>query len=229
MQKRLVRLFSELRELLLYGGFSHRSYAQEGEDMILERIFGPDSIGFYVDVGACHPMRFSNTFNFYKKGWHGINIEPNPNAISLFKKFRRRDININCGVAEDIGRISYFMFDEPALNTFSSEIVTQRLASTTYKIIGQQDVNVLPLKDILNQHLPSGIEIDFMTIDAEGYDIEVLKSNDWSRYRPKWVLVEQLGLKDLTSISGDVPALMQASGYVLFAKTFNTLFYKNNN
>ena len=89
--------------------------------MILSRLFSAKRIGFYVDVGAHHPFRFSKTYKFYKKGWSGINIEPNPEDFHLFSKQRNRDININAGVASKEDDISYFMFNEPDLNTFCEE------------------------------------------------------------------------------------------------------------
>lgn len=80
-----------------------KSYAQEGEDMILHRIFERQSVGFYVDVGAHHPFRFSNTYLFYQKGWRGINIDAMPNSMRLFNRFRPRDINLECGISKGGG------------------------------------------------------------------------------------------------------------------------------
>jgi len=84
--KRITRLVASIHEALFYDGFFRRSYAQEGEDIILGRIFATKPTGFFVDVGAHHPMRFSNPYYFYKQGWCGINIEPNPDSLSLFRK-----------------------------------------------------------------------------------------------------------------------------------------------
>lgn len=78
--------------------FHHKSYSQEGEDMILSRIFGDKKNGFYVDVGAHHPFRFSNTYLFYKRGWLGINIDAMPGSMRLFDRFRKNDINIESAI-----------------------------------------------------------------------------------------------------------------------------------
>ena len=85
-------------KLDILNGYAVKSYSQEGEDMVLYRIFEKQKSGFYVDIGAYHPKRFSNTYFFYKRGWRGINIEPNPEAIKLFKKYRVGDINLEMGV-----------------------------------------------------------------------------------------------------------------------------------
>src|SRR5829696_7661265 len=80
--------------------YSRKSYSQEGEDLILERIFLEQKKGFYVDVGAHHPKRFSNTFLFYKLGWFGINIDAMPGSMSAFESARPRDINLEVAIAE---------------------------------------------------------------------------------------------------------------------------------
>ena len=82
------KILIEIRNKL-FDGFALKSYSQEGEDMVLSRIFSDKNKGFYVDVGAHHPIRFSNTYKFYKLGWHGINIEPNPDSFNLFTMYRK--------------------------------------------------------------------------------------------------------------------------------------------
>jgi FkbM family methyltransferase len=209
----------------LFDGYCLKSYSQEGEDMILHRIFAGKALGFYVDIGAHHPRRFSNTYFFYKRGWSGINVEPNPDVIKLFRSTRERDINLQLGVSDSIGRITYYQFDEPALNTFDSGIVNSRLANTRYKLKSTREVDVERLDKILTDHLPADIQIDFLSIDVEGFDFAVLKSNDWKRYRPKCVLVEALGTSLADVMCGEIFEFMKRQQYVLFAKTYNTLFF----
>lgn len=224
---RLKKYVSNKIKLRLFDSYAVNSYAQEGEDMVLQRIFSQQSTGFYVDVGAHHPMRFSNTYKFYNQGWQGINVEPNPEAINLFKKYRPSDINLNCGVALNKGSLNYYMFDEPALNTFDDEVLKSRIANTPYQHLKTVSIEVRPLAELLRQHVPSNRAIDFLTVDVEGFDLEVLQSNDWVNYRPHWVLVEQLNLADIENLNFEIHNYMQSLNYVLFAKTFNTLFYKN--
>lgn len=203
-------------------------YAQEGEDIVLSRIFDGKRNGIYVDVGAHHPTRFSNTYYFYRNlNWHGVNIEPNPDAIKLFNLQRPRDININLGVASKNATLEFYQFDEPALNTFSKSMLDERLSTTPYKHIGTKSIQVLPLSEILDRHLPLNPHIDFMTVDVEGLDLEVLRSNDWEKYRPSWVLAEQLGIDNIENLDFEIHTFMKSKNYQLFAKTYNTLFYKN--
>jgi FkbM family methyltransferase len=221
----LKRPLLRVRERL-FDTYAVKSFSQEGEDLILRRIFNKQVSGFYVDVGAHHPRRFSNTFNFYRCGWLGINIDPNPDAMRAFLSDRSRDINIQCGVADRPGTLTYYRFDEAALNTFDADVVKSRLANTPYKLLGSIEVRVERLAAILERCLPANQAIDFLTIDAEGMDLQVLKSNDWKRYRPHCVLVESLGVSLEDALRGEIFPFMRDQGYELFAKTFNTLVFR---
>ena len=193
--------------------------------MILARIFDSQSDGFYIDVGAHHPKRFSNTYYFYKRGWRGINVEPDSDAIASFNKSRPRDINIATGIADSPGKMTYHVFDEPALNSFDARLSAEREANTRYHIVERRTLEVMRLDELLRQHLPPGQDIDFLTVDVEGLDLPVIQSNDWNRYRPKCLLLECLD-SNLEKIA-DSPShkFLLGVGYVLFAKTFNTTFY----
>ena len=85
------------------------SFSQYGEDVIIDRLLCHKKRGFYIDIGANHPDRFSNTKRFYVKGWSGINIEPNP---IIFKKFakRTRDVNLNIGIGGGESTIGFLLF-----------------------------------------------------------------------------------------------------------------------
>ena len=108
--------------ILFYKAFGFVA-PQEGENIILERIFAKQFKGLYVDVGAHHPVRFSNTANLYQKGWTGINIEPNQETIKAFKKIRSKDINLNIAISTIKKSCIYYKFKEPALNTTDIKIV----------------------------------------------------------------------------------------------------------
>lgn len=182
--------------------------------------------GFYVDVGAHHPVRYSNTYYFYKKGWRGLNIEPTPTAITPFNILRSRDINLNVGVGSAHKTLTFYCFNEPALNTFSEELALEvDKKDNKYKIIQRVKVEVVPLRDLLKKYLPAGVKIDFMTVDVEGLDFEVLKSNDWDKYSPEYLMVE--GHIDFEEIVNyDVYQFLAEKNYKLVAKTFRTLIFK---
>lgn len=202
------------------------SFSQEGEDLLLRRIFENQEVGFYVDVGAHHPHRFSNTNIFYLLGWRGINIEPNPEMRSLFQRSRGKDINVQMGISNQAGHLTYYMFNEAALNTFD-ECLAHEYESQKYKIKNEIVIQVCRLDHLLNEVMPEGVKIDFMTIDAEGRDLNVLRSNDWERFRPRIVLVEILGFSLANVNQSEEHRYIQAQDYELIAKTVNTFFYRD--
>lgn len=207
--------------------WSTRSWSQEGEDMVLRRIFESRRTGFYVDVGAHHPKRFSNTYYFYRKGWRGINIDAMPGSMALFKKFRPRDTNLEIGIGQQEGQLNYYVFNEPALNSFSDELSREReVANNQYRIEKTVKVNVLPLRDVLKRHLNQS-DIDFLSVDVEGLDLEVLRSNDWSHYRPRYVLAEALNSSLHTLDADPLAKYMSEQGYIVFAKQVNTVFFRD--
>lgn len=202
-----------------------KSYAQEGEDLILQRIFAGQKKGFYIDVGAHHPKRFSNTYIFYCMGWKGINIDARPGSMTLFRRLRGRDINLEIGISRAEGALNYYQFEESALNGFSMDLSISRMKLGTSKLISETIVKTQPLKQILSEYIPISSVIDFLTVDVEGMDLEVLRSNDWKKYRPRVVLVEILASSMEEIALHPINTFMNAEGYRLYSKAMNTVFF----
>lgn len=222
---RLRVLIRHLRHGDLLSPYVRPSFAQEGEDLLLARLFEYQTKGFYVDVGAHHPTRFSNTHLLHKKGWRGINIDPTPGGMTAFRRARPDDINLEIAVSSEDRMLILNIFDEPALNSFSEQVSSQRDQSR-YSIQNTVEVIARPLREILNEHLPHDVEvIDLLTIDAEGHDLSVLRSNDWDRFRPRVVLVEVLGstVEDLNAREEVV--LLRQLGYRIYSKLFHTVVF----
>jgi len=207
-------------------GHANKSYSQEGEDLILRRLFEHKPDGFYVDVGAHHPMRFSNTYLLYRKGWHGINIDAMPGSMKAFNRKRKRDINLEIPVSDKRETLTYYMFNEPALNGFSRELARERDGRGDCRVIAKQDITTATLEEILDKYLPDGQEIDFMSVDVEGLDLQVLKSSNWEKYRPAYVLAEILNSSLETLAASDIHAFLTKAGYASYAKTVHTVVFK---
>lgn len=227
--KKVVELLgmNHIGEIFDIDGERRLYYSQEGEDMILNRIFQNKNSGFYVDIGAFDPKRFSNTYFFYKKGWKGINIEPAGESIQEFRRLRPRDLTLQVAVGNNEDERKFFQFDEPALNTFSENTANLYVAAG-YKITAIKLLKPKKLSDLLQIH-PSDHTIDFMSIDVEGFELEVLKSNDWFRFRPSVLLIEFLGC-DLVNLNDhEAHQFIASKDYELYAKTFNTFIYLDAN
>lgn len=208
--------------------FAKIGYSQEGEDIVLDRFLNYKEKGFFVDIGAHHPIYLSNTYRFYLRGWRGINVDAMPGSMKMFNKIRPFDTNIEAPVSDKVEELTYYIFNEPALNTFSEEEATKKNNLGNYRITRAIKLKTLTLETILDMHLKHGQKIDFLSIDVEGLDLKVLVSNNWKKYRPTLVLIESLNNEhDIASVSTDpVNIFMRQTGYHLVAKTLNTLFYK---
>jgi FkbM family methyltransferase len=160
------------------------SFSQYGEDVLLSHL-KPEARGFYVDVGAYHPVSLSNTYKLYLKGWRGITIEPNPDMTPLFRRFRPEDLHLQIGIASEPGELTYYRLDDPQENTFDGEWATKR----PDKNIDSISIPCLPLSDTLTTHAPSQ-HIDLLNVDCEARDLDVLHSLDWERDRPTAIIVE---------------------------------------
>ncbi len=205
------------------------SYSQEGEDLVLYRLIGHKTNGFYVDIGAHHPYRFSNTYKFYQLGWRGINIDPLPESMKLFKEERPRDISLEVAIVNsDKQQLHYYMFDEPALNTMDDQVATQReLTVPTDKIVKTISVPSYRLVDVLDKYLPNHQDIDFFSIDVEGMDFNVIQSNNWDKYRPNFVVLESLNSNLQEDLNTELSSFLIDKNYNLVAKTANSLIYKH--
>lgn len=211
----LIALFDYLIKSLIYILYRRflGSYSQKGEDLMIDKLFKHKKKGFYIDVGAYHPQMNSNTKFFYEKGWNGINIEPNPSRIKLFLQSRKRDINLNLGIGTNKKKAVFYEFEATGLSTFSKR-EAESLIKIGYKLKGEIKVQVYRLEEIMKKYAKVGV--DFMSVDTEGLDLEVLKSNDWEKYRPKILCIETIDFIDLlTSIKKNASREKAINEYLL--------------
>ncbi|MDZ4168039.1 MAG: FkbM family methyltransferase [Coriobacteriia bacterium] len=165
------------------------SFSQFGEDLVIDAILGSPRDGVYVDVGANDPSELSNTQRFYRRGWRGVNIEPNTALCDELKRQRPEDVNLNIGIASKVGTLTFYLMEPATLSTFDPGAVKDNLAHPGARLAEEVSVAVEPLSDVLDEHVGERA-IDFLSVDTEGLDLAVLKSNDWVRHRPRLVLVE---------------------------------------
>jgi FkbM family methyltransferase len=226
MSDRVRRLIVRIKDLLRTF-LGQESYSQEGEDLVLARIFYGKSTGFYVDIGCFHPIRFSNTYIFYRRGWRGINVDATPGVKADFQKIRPRDINIEGFVSADSSPRRFYLLSEPALNTSNENLAVQRAKDNpAYQIDETITVRPRSLKAILDEYLPKGQSIDFLSVDVEGSDLDVLISNDWDRYKPGIVVAELLATTLEDVARHEIAQFLATKGYRPASKFYNTVLFR---
>lgn len=174
---------------ILHLFYRRYSFSQEGEDIILNQIFNDKKSGIYIDIGAHHPIRFSNTYLFYLKGWWGVNIEADKSKLKYFNIFRKRDINIQALVSTKDHIENYYRFNESALNGILSKKRLKDLLSIGIEPFEKLEIKSLDINKILSKYF--GQNIDFISIDIEGKDHEILSHLDLENLSPKVILIER--------------------------------------
>jgi len=205
------------------------SFSKSGDDIQLYKLINKSTPGTYIDIGCWHPIKASNTYYFSLRGWKGICIDPNPEMKDLFHKLRSKDIFINKAVSNSDKLLKYYMVDESSMNTFDLDFIKEHQLSERIK--RTIEVPSVLLKEVLTEQLTPNDRLDFFDVDVEGYDLEVLKTNDWDRYRPKIVQVEtNVNLK--ADLQSDITNYLESVDYVLHGKSvingdLGNLFFKD--
>lgn len=226
---RIVSQVKTLRGTRLYEHVTGRirskvSYSQFGEDVYLasyfERLRYERNIsvrdGCVVDIGAFRPIMSSNSYFFYKRRWHGLNIDPTPGFKHSFDRVRPRDVNIEAAIAPTEGTATFYLFGRPSVfNTLDPAAAADAMKRTGLQP-SLVPVAVSRLDTLLDRHL-TGRSLEIMMIDAEGYDIEVLRSNDFTRHRPRIVLIEVMDAAAETLAKNLVVEYLAGYGYRLHA------------
>lgn len=206
--------------------YSNYSYSLEGEDLILWRFLNNKPSGFYVDIGTYHPFQHSNSYFFHCQGWRGININATPGSMDAFKKHRPRDTNLEVAISDPPGTKTFYMFEDSSLNSLNETLSKDRI-SRGFRLKQMIEVESRTLAEILSVHLPANTAIDFLNIDVEGFELEVLRSNDWNLFRPLFIIAEvsafgrKNGLTTFEAGRSEVGRYLKSQGYHLVAKTFD--------
>jgi hypothetical protein len=196
------------------------SSSQTGEDMVAGSLLSGVRRGFYVDIGAYHPVGLSNTYHYYLRGWRGLTVDANPQTKRLFNLVRPRDISVLACVDVTEGEEKdYHMFDQPALNTITPMGVQRGMEVHGAKLRSTVRMKTRTLNGLMAEHVPAGQEIHLLSVDVEGLDYELLGSVDFARHRP-WVVC----FEDHEFVSGGLAetpsvALLKQCGYVVAGVT----------
>ena len=191
MKKIFLIIYYFFNILFKKNKFRRISYSYGSVDLLLEHIFKNQSHGFYIDVGCQHPVMNNNTYLLYKKGWNGINIDLDKKNIDLFSFYRKRDLNINVAISSrEDERDLFFYNDKSAINTLEKSVANYQKA----QVKEIKKVKTKTLNSIIENSKFNNLTIDFVSIDVEGHELEVIKGFDLKKYKPKVVIIEFLDL-----------------------------------
>lgn len=204
--------------------YGSKSYSQEGEDIIIERYFQNKNAGFYLDIGAYHPYKYSNTYKLYKKGWKGINIDAGKESISLFNMVRVRDRNILATVGGKSTTAYLYEFEDAVFNTIIKENKEAVINAKQSKLRNKYPVKVIGINEIIKRYVRTK-KVDYLNIDAEGVSYEILKSINYRLFKPSLISVEKenmgMDIKDDKCV-----IFMKSKGYALLSSTPMTHVFK---
>lgn len=209
------------------------SYSSYGEDSILNGVIKRLSWimqkdlfqqNTYIDIGSFHPVKESNTYFLYKKGWFGTLVDPNSYFNALVHEIRPKDILYNCAVDIESGTKEFFMFgDMDSSNTLSSEFAERKRNSQHTAISWTAQVPAKTIDEIVRIHLDYFQRTPFfMNIDIEGKDFDVIKTYSHD-VRIPFIMLED----DSNKIFNGSPirSFMETKGYIPIATTFLTTLY----
>lgn len=204
------------------------SFAQAGEDRILDFLFG--SMGIrkisYIDIGANDPVFCNNTYLFYTRKCRGILVEPDPVFNNVLKKMRPRDTVVEAAISNEAGQAELYIFDEPSVNTLSKKEADLRLASGRYKLKSVTKIPLLTIGNIIIKHLQNKTP-DLISLDVEGVDYAVLQAFDFEKYPvPVWIVETcEYSENHIKPKVNNIIELMTGKGYFVYADTYiNTIF-----
>jgi FkbM family methyltransferase len=203
---------------------SKSSYSQAGEDCIVSLAFYFFGISkpSYLDIGAHHPTSLSNTYFFYKKGCRGVCVEPDPKYARLFRTKRRHDVFLNAAIGfDDTEEADFYLMKSHALNTLSrdSALAMEKAGEKIARVV---KIKLLNVNRVIEQKFPKGV--NFVSLDAEGVDIEILKSFCLDKMRPQVFCVETIAFENQEKVP-DVTEWMLANDYFVFGETYiNTIY-----
>lgn len=210
------------------------SYSQAGEDLIVEYLFQSLKIEkpTYLEIGTNQPMLCNNTYNFYLKGCFGVCVEPDKNMVDLIKANRPGDVVLNVGIGIAESRQAPFYLFPTVVNgwsTFSHEeaIIRQNETAIDFAIV---QVPLTSINTIIKEYFNS--HPNFISIDTEGLDLEILQSLDFDKYTPEVICVETITFGYLNNTEkkiSDISDFMHSKGYVTYADThINTIYARTD-
>jgi len=223
--KNLPRGRQSMASVLEEGRAMRISYSQFGEDLVIRNHFRANfdnSMGRFIDVGAFHPFKYSNTMLLSQLGWRGINIDCDPMKIARFEVLRPQDVNICAGVGEAVRDMIYLQYPMGVTDRIAEPGEQNLLSFEGEKPLKATPIRVTTLTQIIEQSAFRGQHFHYLNVDCEGWDLAVLKSLDFSRYSPDLITAEA----HTEAEQAELTAFLKCRGYRLTDIVVITLFFK---
>ena len=195
-----------------------RHFAEFGEDIFVSRILKNIESGKYIDVGCYHPFKGSLTALLYKKKWDGINIDVSKTSIDLFNFIRKRDLNLNCAVTNFNGKTIFY--ENSPINQQNSLIKSNDKQK-------EIEINCYTLNDILEKYKIQ--KFDYLNIDVEGNELNVLKGLNFNKYQPSLISIENNDLIINEYLETETYKILIKNNYVYVNKIGVTNFFMPSN
>lgn len=199
------------------------SYSHSGEDRLIWKLFGYRPTGTYVDIGCYHPMDYSNTYLLYRAGWRGTVVDADDHFLPLYREARPGDRVVNAAISNSPGIVTLYTLADRSLNTIDDTVARNHEAAKPGSVIGQKTVEARRLGELLGE-VGAG-NVDFLNIDVEGRDLDVLESNDWQRWSPGMIAIEDHAIKLAAVADSPTFRFMAMQGYFLHSKCNYTCIY----
>ncbi len=193
------------------------SYSQHREDIFIRDYF-KNGLGIYIDIGANHPIKISSTYLLYRMGWKGLTVEPIPHLYKMHQRMRKRDQHLNAAVGGTRGKLNFFEIIPDVFSTFDKE-QAERLVSSGAILATTYEMDVVTLADIYHKYFANQ-QVDFVSIDTELYDLQVLLGNDWLVFRPQLIMCED-------SLESDVSNFLESVNYKMIERIGYNIFFEN--
>jgi FkbM family methyltransferase len=209
--------------------YIYNSYSQAGEDSILHFLFQDKNMKSisYLDIGTNSPDFGNNTYLFYTRGSTGVCVEADVTLITEIKKVRPKDAILNVGVSvSNKTEATFYIFDEPSINTFDEQEAYKREKFGTHKIVDKRIVKLFDINQIIKDNFVYNYP-DLLSLDIEGLDFEVLKSLDWDSYPIPVLCIETCTYSEnhIRPKSSEIINFVLSKGYFVYADTYiNTIF-----
>lgn len=208
-----------------------KSYSQCGEDIIVDfiltHVLKIKNIS-YLDIGAHHPIKFSNTALFYEKGFSGINIEPDPTLLNSFLKKRVRDVNLNIAISNENATVDFFIMKNKALNTLSKDEALRMQKEEGETLEKIEKIEVITPNKLFNDLLKTKTFPTFLSIDVEGFELEILKTFEINNdFHPKILILEtiQYSITGNSIKNSELIKYVETLGFYHYADTMiNSIF-----